>query len=643
MPVFLCVKSPSIIENKVFIYFVLYTLADYFPTMKCFRFLLLIIFVFASLQSVFSQEDSIARAKKDSINISALAEYNKKLVLIENQRLIDSLTKVELETEIKALKTTDNLKKEELQAQLLKINANEIQRISEKKLRIDSLKKFTTGFPVQGFFSDTLFFLYSNLGSFSPKERAEALNKRIENLGTVKDFDANSLKLQDAETSMDIIFGENTMMSVTENDALWNDSSKEALAESYKNKITEAVIFYKSETNFLNIAKKVGLAILVLVLIVGLIKYISKFFEWNANKIQQEENKKIKGIQIKNYTLFDSRRQVDALLFANRILKWIIILLAIYIALPILFGIFPWTEHFASTLFGYILNPLKRMLSSFWNYLPDLVTIIVILFVFRYIQRGIRYLKLEVARGNLVINGFYRDWAEPTYQIIRVLLIAFMVVVIWPYLPGSDSPIFKGVSVFLGFLFTFGSAGSLSNVMAGLVLTYMRLFTIGDRVKIGDVSGDVIEKTLLVTRIRTAQNEIISVPNSSVMNNHTINYSSDALEKGLIIHTKVTIGYDIPWKDVHDALIEAAERTQLVLKDPKPFVLQIALEDFFVTYEIHAYIHEANRQGSIYSWLHENIQDVFNERNIEIMSPHYLAQRDGNDSTVQSKRNEQGK
>ena len=643
MPVFLCVKSPSIIENKVFIYFVLYTLADYFPTMKCFRFLLLIIFVFASLQSVFSQEDSIARAKKDSINISALAEYNKKLVLIENQRLIDSLTKVELETEIKALKTTDNLKKEELQAQLLKINANEIQRISEKKLRIDSLKKFTTGFPVQGFFSDTLFFLYSNLGSFSPKERAEALNKRIENLGTVKDFDANSLKLQDAETSMDIIFGENTMMSVTENDALWNDSSKEALAESYKNKITEAVIFYKSETNFLNIAKKVGLAILVLVLIVGLIKYISKFFEWNANKIQQEENKKIKGIQIKNYTLFDSRRQVDALLFANRILKWIIILLAIYIALPILFGIFPWTEHFASTLFGYILNPLKRMLSSFWNYLPDLVTIIVILFVFRYIQRGIRYLKLEVARGNLVINGFYRDWAEPTYQIIRVLLIAFMVVVIWPYLPGSDSPIFKGVSVFLGFLFTFGSAGSLSNVMAGLVLTYMRLFTIGDRVKIGDVSGDVIEKTLLVTRIRTAQNEIISVPNSSVMNNHTINYSSDALEKGLIIHTKVTIGYDIPWKDVHDALIEAAERTELVLKDPKPFVLQIALEDFFVTYEIHAYIHEANRQGSIYSWLHENIQDVFNERNIEIMSPHYLAQRDGNDSTVQSKRNEQGK
>lgn len=267
-------------------------------------------FVLVSYQPIFSQEDSITRAK-DSINFSVLAEYNKKLVFIENQRLLGSLTKVELEKEIMALKTTDNLKKK-LQEQLLKINANEIQRISEKKMRIDSLKKFTAGYPVRGFFSDTLFFLYSNLGSFSPKERAEALNKRIENLGTVRDFDDNSLRVQDTETSTDVMFGDSTMMSVTENDALWNDSPKELLAESYKDKITEAVIFYRSETNILNIAKKVGLAVLVLVIIVGLIKYISKFFDWNATRIQLEENKRIKGIQIKNYTLFDSRKQVNA-------------------------------------------------------------------------------------------------------------------------------------------------------------------------------------------------------------------------------------------------------------------------------------------------------------------------------------------
>src|SRR5690606_17828780 len=180
------------------------------------------------------------------------------------------------------------------------------------------------------------------------------------------------------------------------------------------------------------------------------------------------------------YTLFDAERQINALLLINKVVKWFIILLAIYIALPVLFGIFPWTEHFAATLFGYILDPLKNILLSFWNYLPDLVTIIVIIFVFRYILKGIRFLKDEVAQGNLILTGFYRDWAEPTYEVVRILLLAFALVVVGPYLPGSGSPVFQGVSVFLGFLFTFGSAGSLSNVIAGLVLTYMRLFSLGD-------------------------------------------------------------------------------------------------------------------------------------------------------------------
>src|SRR5690554_6200128 len=423
-------------------------------------------------------------------------------------------------------------------------------------------------------------------------------------------------------------------MSITESDALWNNTSKEELANQYLEKINEAVLKYKEETDYVNLAIKIGLAILVLFIIVALIKYISKLFEWTAVKIQSQKDKRIKGIKIKNYSLFDAERQISVLLLINKVVKWFIILVAIYITLPILFSIFPWTEHFASTLFGYILNPIKKILLSFWNYLPDLITIVVIIVVFRYILRGIRFLRDEVARGNLVLNGFYKDWAEPTYQIIRVLLLAFMFVVIWPYLPGSDSPVFQGVSVFLGFLFTFGSAGSLSNVIAGLVLTYMRLFTIGDRVKIGDVTGDVIEKSALVTRVRTPFNEIISIPNSTVMNSHTINYSSDAPEKGLIVHTTVPIGYDVPWKDVHTALIDAALRTELILKEPNPFVFQTGLEDFYVAYEVHAYVREANKQGSIYSDLRQNIQDVFNERGIEILSPHYRAARDGNSTTI---------
>lgn len=607
-----------------------------------YKIFVVIIFILCISVKGFSQEDTVA-VIKDSVNIALLESYNKRLHEIEKQRLDDSIMKQELTHQIESLKTTDNLKKEELQAKLEAITEKENERLKGKKARIDSLKSRTKGYPVTGFFNDTLFLLYSKLGSFSPKDRAEAINKRIEKLGSDITFNENSLQVVNAETTEDIVVDQMIVMSVTETDALWNNTSKEELAKNYRDIINTVILQYKEETDYWNIAKKVGLAILVLLIIAALIKYISRFFDWTAIKIQLQKDKRIKGIQIKNYSLFDAERQINVLLLVNRVVKWFIILLAIYIALPILFGIFPWTEHFASTLFGYILNPVKKIFLSFWGYLPNLITIIVIVVLFRYLLRGVRFLKDEVARGNLVLNGFYRDWAEPTYQIVRVLLVAFMIVVIWPYLPGSDSPIFKGVSVFLGFLFTFGSAGSLSNVIAGLVLTYMRLFTIGDRVKIGEVTGDVIEKTLLVTRIRTPFNEIISVPNSTVMNSHTINYSSDAPEKGLIIHSTVTIGYDVPWKDVHAALIEAAFRTELILKDPTPFVFQTGLQDFYIEYELYGYIREANRQGYIYSKLHENIQDVFNERGIEIMSPHYRAERDGSASTIPAEYSEKNK
>jgi small-conductance mechanosensitive channel len=539
-----------------------------------------------------------------------------------------------LEAQLSSLKTTDNLKKEELQKQLQDLNDKETKRLAQKKAQIDSLRVTATGFPVIAFFNDTLFTIYSKLGSFSAQDRAEAIGKRIRNLGKNFSFKPDSLIIGAVESTVDLVFGESIIMSISENDALWNNSSKIDLAKLYHDTISEAVLKYKSETSFATLAKEIGLALLVLAIMSALIFYAIRLFKWSALKIQEQEDKHIKGIKLKNYVLFDAKRQVNALLNANTFLKWVSLLLIVYIALPILFGIFPWTKNFADTLFSYIITPVKKIASGFWNYLPSLITILVIIFVFRYALKGIRFLKDEIEKGKLHIAGFYPDWANPTYQIVRVLVFAFMIVVIFPYLPGSESPVFRGVSVFLGFLFTFGSAGSLSNIMAGLILTYMRLFKIGDRVKIGDVVGDVIEKSLLVTRVRTIKNEIISIPNSSVMSSHTVNYSSDAPDKGLIIHTTVTIGYDVPWRDMHQALIDAALKTDLILKEPTPFVLQTGLEDFYVSYQINAYIREANKQALIYSILHQNIQDVCNERGIEILSPHYRAARDGNNTTI---------
>jgi small-conductance mechanosensitive channel len=570
----------------------------------------------------------------DSVNSDLLHNINKERIEVEIQRIADSTKREQLEKQILALKASDNLMKNKLQKRFYELSRKDSIRLAEKKARIDSLRSTAISFPVYGPLNDTLLFIYSKLGSFSAQERAEAISKRIKKVSSNLRFKPDSLKIVEAETTIDLVFGETIIMSISENDAIWNNSSKLEYAKKCHLIISNSMLSYKSETSFATLAKEIGLAILVLIILGTLISLIRRLFKWTATKIQIQEEKRIKGIKIKNYTLFDAKKQVQALLTINNFLKWVFILILVYIALPILFGIFPWTKNFANTLLDYILDPLKNIALGLWNYLPNLITIIVIVIVFRYVLKGIGFLKDEIEKGDLSIPGFYADWANPTYQIVRVVVIAFMLVVIFPYLPGSDSPVFQGVSVFLGVLFTFGSSGSLSNIVAGLVLTYMRLFKIGDRVKIGEIVGDVIEKSLLVTRIKTIKNEIISIPNSTVMSSHTINYSSETVGNGLILHTTVTIGYDVPWKDMHQALLNAADRTDLLLKEPRPFVLQTSLDDFYVSYQINAYTKEANKQATIYSQLHSNIQDCCNEVGIEILSPHYRAERDGNMTTI---------
>lgn len=590
--------------------------------------------LFIFIPSILSAQDNIEMQKEDSSNTAILNDYQKKLEKIEQQRVLDSVQRKDLETQLKSLKTMDNLKKEDLEKQLQALNNREKERLAQKKAQIDLLKHTAKGYPVMGFFSDTLFIVYSKIGSFTAAERAKAISDRIQGLSDIFNFTSDSLKLVDAETSVDLFYGDKIIMSITESDALWNNTSKDQLANKYKEIIGNAVKYHNEEVSLPVLTKNIGLALLVFILLGAAIHYVGKFFKWTSTQIIKQKGKIVNGIKIKNYTLLDARRQVRILVSINNIFKWFVYLFTIYMALTILFSIFPWTENIAKVLFSYIVNPIKKMLTGFWNYLPDLMTVIVIIVVFHYVLKGFHFLKTEIEKENLRLPSFYPEWANPTYQIIRIFLYAFMLIAIFPYLPGSDSHIFQGVSVFLGFLFTFGSSGSISNIVAGFVITYMRLFAIGDRVKIGEIVGDVIEKSLLVTRIRTIKNEIISIPNSIVMSSHTINYNRDAANNGLIIYTTVTIGYDVPWREMHRALIDASLRTEFVLHNPEPFVLQTSLDDFYVSYEINAYTNEPNKQAVIYSNLRQNIQDVCNERGIEIMSPHYKALRDGNHTSI---------
>jgi small-conductance mechanosensitive channel len=365
-----------------------------------------------------------------------------------------------------------------------------------------------------------------------------------------------------------------------------------------------------------------------------LIWLINKGHLKTEDYIVRRKDKWLRNLSYRNYTFLTVEQELRLITIILKLIKWFLILLLLYLVLPIIFSIFPFTQGWANVLFKLVWSPFKGVLIGIWKYIPNLFTIIVIYIVFKYVIRFVKYVFSEIDSGKLTLSGFHADWAMPTFGIIRFLLYAFMFVLIFPYLPGSDSSIFKGVSVFIGVLFSLGSSSAIANMVAGLVITYMRPFKIGDRIKIGDMTGDVIEKTMLVTRLRTIKNEEITIPNAFVLSGNTVNYSTSAKDEGLIIHTTVTIGYDVPWKDMHKALIDAALKTGLILHEPKPFVLQTSLDDFYVSYQINAYIRESNKQAAIYSDLHQNIQDVCNERGIEILSPHYRAARDGNMTTI---------
>jgi small-conductance mechanosensitive channel len=304
------------------------------------------------------------------------------------------------------------------------------------------------------------------------------------------------------------------------------------------------------------------------------------------------------------------------------------------IYLNLVFSFFPMTRGLATTTVRLFLQPIRSFGAAFVDYLPNLFSIFVIVVATFYGLRALKIFFKALEHETINLRGFYPDWARTTFNIVRILVIAFAVILAWPYLPASDSAAFQGVAAFLGLLVTFGSAGAVSNAVGGIVMVYMRPFQVGDRVRIADTLGDVVERGLLVTRVRTPKNVETTIPNSMVVGSHIVNYSAIAKGSGVILHTTVTIGYDAPWAEVHEALKEAARRSEGILDEPEPFVLQTALGDYAVSYELNAYTKMPKMMQLLYSRLHTNIQDTFAESGIEILSPVYHALRDGNLSTI---------
>lgn len=575
---------------------------------------------------------SSARAQKgpDSSHRDTLKMTEALLLKDHQQQQIDSLVKIQLEKEL-AGSTGDKKKTAQLESKLRDIATKDSIRRIEQLKKIEALKKHEKGFPVI-LKRDTLFYVYTRIGSFSASERAASITKRIEKLYEDPFYKADSLALNQNEETYEITYKKSeVILSVANLDGLWLNKSNEQLAKEYLSRVKEVVEKERKAYSLVNWLKRIGLVVLVILFLGLIIFIINRLFRRSARLVSAHRSKYLNGLKLGSVKLFTPEHLENLLLKLNNVLRIAVIILVIYLSLPLLFSIFPETEQWTGTLLEWVLSPLSAAFNGILHYLPNLFTVLVIYLIFRYAVKGVKYFFTELRKGNIQLSGFHRDWAIPTFNILRFVLYAFMLILIFPYLPGSGSPAFQGVSVFLGILISLGSSSAITNIVAGLVITYMRPFKVGDRVKIGEVVGDVLEKTMLVTRIKTIKNEDITVPNSTVLSSSTVNYSTSTREggQGLIINTTLTLGYDIRWETIHQLLIESALRTEHVLKDPKPFVLQTSLEDFYVSYQINAYIKEANKQALIYSELYRNILDVFNAAGVEILSPHYRAVRDG--------------
>lgn len=510
-------------------------------------------------------------------------------------------------------------------------------RMAEMKGRIDSLRSVTPGVPLV-IDEDTLFVLYSRYGGILPEIRVERARQEIMTQGRRLTFFTDSIYVYESDFTSDVMAGNHLILSITDIDALWQEKPRQELANHYASLIEEKIKEIHEDYGLRQ--KLLGLLMVVIIIVLQwlFIKLTNWLYRRWKFRLTRLVMRRALPLVIKDYEVLNKHRQGALFLMLYRLLRIGLIVVQLLITIPVLFSLFPETKSLTITVLGYIWDPTTDIFWGVIGYLPKFFKILVIIICFRYLVKGLHYLSNEIASGRLRINGFYPDWAVPTYHILRVLCYSFMFVMIWPLLPNSNSEVFQGVSVFLGVIVSLGSTSIIGNLMAGLVMTYMRPFHQGDFIRFGEVEGFVLEKTALVTRIRTRKNEIITIPNSNLMSAQTSNFTFAAHNYGIIVHTKVTIGYDMKHEVIENLLLDAARATKHIEKKPLPFVRVTKLDDFYVEYEINAYTKHSEWLSDIYSQLHQNILDHFHSAGVEIMSPHIFGLR--NDLELQIPKSE---
>lgn len=466
-------------------------------------------------------------------------------------------------------------------------------------------------------------FMVRGASSLPASERARRIRERIEAAAADPGIAPDAVRAAESDGMTLILAGPRRLMVIANADAKLEAVGRDTLARFHVPRIAQAIADYRAARSpdalrraaLRTAASAMAAAALVVLL------------WWLARRVQRIAQRRIepgaRSLSLRSVDLVRGDQLARALHGLFRLSVGLVIAVVVLGWLDYVLRQFPWTRGLSVGALDLLLGPLATLGHGLLREIPSLVFLAVLVLVLRAVLRMLRLLFDAIGRGTLKFGDFEPAWAEPTYKLVRLALLVLALVVAYPYIPGSHTEAFKGISILLGVLLSIGSSSAIANIVAGYLITYRRAFREGDRVKIGEVLGDVTKVRLQVTHLRTPKNEEVTLPNAQILGLHVVNYSALAQSHGLIVGVELGIGYEVPWRQVEAMLLLAAQRTEGALREPAPFVHQRQLGDFAVSYELNVYSNDARAMNHLRTALHRQVLDVFNEHGVQIMTPAY--------------------
>ncbi|MCC6333201.1 MAG: mechanosensitive ion channel [Myxococcales bacterium] len=458
--------------------------------------------------------------------------------------------------------------------------------------------------------------------AFPAQERAATITGLVEECAA-SELALPALSLESTELGIQIRCGPTLLMTALNADAELEGVRLGVLAEVQRRKLEEAIARWRADRtrDALLRGAGIGAAVLVgLVVVVLLLRWIFRRIDTRLDAVLKAQ---VKDVGIQSFQFLRAETIWRALRWVMGTLHLSLAVAALLVAGQRILVRFPWTRGAAHGLAELVLGPLKTLGGKALGAVPGVIFIGILVYLARAVLKALHLFFTAVERGNVSFKSFAPEWANPTYRLIRLLVIGLTLVIAYPYIPGSDSEAFKGLSIMVGVLLSLGGSSYVSNMIAGYTMTFRRAFRVGDRIRVGDVAGVVSETRLQVTHVRTMKNEEVVLPNSEILGSAVTNYSSLAKTQGLLLHTNVGIGYETPWRQVEAMLLLSAKRASTPEHAAGAFVLIKALGDFAVTYELNVPHADALTMDRQYSVLHRHVLDVFNEYGVQIMTPAY--------------------